>query len=375
MPDLALNHSVSGARLILSPLSDANSMRGMYRIFYPFLSIVCLTLILFFYRDSLANSIHKPVSGRHDISHIHDTPIRPQNPTDIDPSNPITIITSFWLVPGSKHSKEEYQAWMQSFLSRVTANVVIFTSRVSWETMGNLKTKGNVAFVFDYEVPFDIPCMQPLEHEYRAHQWFKDPDRQHHGPELYAIWNGKGCLVNRVIRENAFKSKYFFWVDIGSFRNAGWNTTTEWPALERVEHLFASHPDTPVFAMVRQPWEKMKDWKIENGPHQPFLIQGGFFGGTIPAIHRFVDSFWTYHDMFMSAGHFIGKDENVMDALLTLKLSDSLVIPSFKLDGGACGNIWFYFQQYLALGHQRVSGCNIVEPQKMSQLLLDYYKP
>ena len=311
---------------------------------------------------------------RYNAPHRKDTRIVPKNWSAVNPSDPITVVTSFWFVKGSKNSKAQYESWIRAFLNQVTTNLVIFTSRESWEAMGNLPTKGNVAFVLDYKEPFEIPCATSLEEEYRAHQFAIDPHPRF-APELYAIWNAKGCLVNRVIRENPFNSKYFFWVDIGSVRNPAWNTSTEWPSLSRVKTIFKEHPDTPLFSMINPPEVHMANWTTDHGPFQPFLMQGGFFGGSRVGVKRFVREFWKLHDDYVQKGHFVGKDESLMNTLLSVVMPDSLIIPSFKLDHGPCQDIWFYFHQFMARDDQRFPGCQAPPAQSMKELLSEYYKP
>lgn len=48
-----------------------------------------------------------------------------------------------------------------------------------------------------------------------------------HNGNLYAIWNGKSFLLSRTSKENIYSSDYFFWVDIGCFREK--NPFVDWP--------------------------------------------------------------------------------------------------------------------------------------------------
>ncbi len=62
---------------------------------------------------------------------------------------------------------------------------------------------------------------------------------------FHAIWNTKAYVVYLITKMNPFKSKYFFWVDIGAFRTdrdaEKWKSTgawKQWPDVQAVKESF-----------------------------------------------------------------------------------------------------------------------------------------
>ena len=65
---------------------------------------------------------------------------------------------------------------------------------------------------------WDIPPLAPLANEFKTSQHEMDPEKQIHSPELYAIWNAKSWMLLKTAEANVFKSKHFFWADIGAWQ-------------------------------------------------------------------------------------------------------------------------------------------------------------
>ena len=47
-----------------------------------------------------------------------------------------------------------------------------------------------------------------------------DPENQTHSVPLYIIWAEKCMFLKKAIKQNYFKSKCFYWVDAGYFRES-----------------------------------------------------------------------------------------------------------------------------------------------------------
>ena len=278
-----------------------------------------------------------------------------------------TVVTAMWMVPGAKHSIEDYMKWMENFLRHISGNLVIYCSQeVAVRIRNSLNStraeSADRTLIIDaYETPFDVPCIRPFSRGYKTWQWAQDPEKHLHKPELYAIWNGKNCLVQDVAAANPFGSTYFFWADMGALRDEK-TTIDKWPDAAQVVKTFEKHVDHLLVGCIGDFTEKhMKTYSIDQGPLVENHIQGGFFGGSAAAIYAFHHNFWRLHNLFWDQGYYVGKDQQIMNALYldsTLKMA---LIPSFQASP-ECGDMWFYFFQLLAAPEYRAKGCAFLPP-------------
>lgn len=226
--------------------------------------------------------------------------------------------------------------------------------------------------------------MKKLIKVYKSTQWAKDPEKHIHSPELYAIWNGKTCVMERVARENPFGSLYFLWVDIGSFRDTSWIPKKEWPDLERLDNIFSKSPRSVLVSSIgslhRDITNKLtaQDGKWRSGENflfhdRAFFVQGGAFGGRADALIEFFKYFWKTHDQFLRDGIFVGKDQLLFTHTTAFHKPRPLIMMSYRAER-ACGDIWFYFQQFLAADSDRKSGCKLVSMLTMDQFLVEALK-
>jgi hypothetical protein len=298
-----------------------------------------------------------------------------------------TVVTSFWLVKGSKHRPEEYKAWISTFFRSVTGNTVLFTSRSSLALIQDAipAHRENLLINVDYDEPFDIPCIKKYKDLYQRSQWLKDPEKKIHSPELYAVWNGKTCIVERIVRENPFSSGYFLWVDVGSFRDESWIPQSVWPDSARVHALFSNTSREVLVSAfdALQPsvvqkltaqddkWRSGKNFLFDD---KSFFVQGGIFGGRAEALYDFFKYFWKVHDQFVQEGRFVGKDQLLFTHAAAFHKPRPLIIMSYKAHP-TCGNIWFYFQQFLASDTDLKPGCKLVQLLNIDQFLAEFVKP
>lgn len=95
---------------------------------------------------------------------------------------------------------------------------------------------------------------------------------------------------------------------------------------------------------------------------------GSFFGGTPSTIRWWREIYYSYHNKYLSQGVFVGKDQTLVNALLLLfpqrfgtvwvhdPLSPSnstMQTGPIDLNGGRCGNTWYYFEWWMASQSER----------------------
>ena len=98
-----------------------------------------------------------------------------------------------------------------------------------------------------------------------------DREKNIHNPNLYAVWNLKPFIANKVANQlNPFDSSFFIYLDAGSFRQ---RTFVNWPNIEFVRNLASKIQDKMLFGQISY---------MNNNSYKPDsdLIEGTFFSGS-----------------------------------------------------------------------------------------------
>lgn len=265
-----------------------------------------------------------------------------------------TIVTSYYkLGSRSKHSDSEYEDWIKNFLPRINSSLVIFTDQYSYSLMREHR-KGLPTLIIIQDL-WASSRMASYKDNYFSVQHGLDPEKAIHYPELYAIWNSKSLMVKQVAEQNPFNSDFFFWVDIGVFRED--HHFRDWPDPQKVLDIFSHlQPNTILLELILPPKsDHIKHWEEKDGPmNMQDMMAGGFFGGTAEAIRWWESEFFRLHDKYLQQGIFVGKDQNIMNTLTLINKKRIAFIESYKQN---CVDPYFLFQQALANNLERWSTC------------------
>ncbi len=108
-----------------------------------------------------------------------------------------------------------------------------------------LELRGNKAthFVF-FDTIWDLPWMKETTSSQNLAKLYneihtKDPEKIHHSPELYAVWNSKPWMLKTALELNPFNSSFFYWMDIGSIRKP-WKKLGRFPDVKKAIEIFGS---------------------------------------------------------------------------------------------------------------------------------------
>ena len=193
------------------------------------------------------------------------------------PRNPqVLLVSASYPLPNPMHTHEEYTDWMTPFLSKVTTHIYFFAPP---EMEGTIrKLRGNLPMTLNttFSAPFDIPPLRGMEGRY-ADMHKLDPEKAYHSPERYAGWSSKIFFLREALlnaQSTGMDVGYVFWNDAGSFREQ--QDFTDWPALERVDEIFAEgaklsgmHKDELFFMpMWDVPYDDLRDWTPLEGPRE-----------------------------------------------------------------------------------------------------------
>ncbi|KAI0267286.1 hypothetical protein BC834DRAFT_789217, partial [Gloeopeniophorella convolvens] len=290
----------------------------------------------------------------------------------------ILLVSAFFPLAKSKHPMSDYEAWLSGFLGAVTTDVYFFCSPDLAPLIERLRGDLPVIINTTFNTPFDVPPLKGLEARYEEmHAW--DPESDIHGSELYAVWNAKAYFLEEGML-NAGERKgevydYAFWNDAGSLREA--RPYRAWPDPLRVDQVFAegakksgtSSDELVFFPVWNPPREEYGGWKEEDGPLDAVdsFSEGSFFGGHPGAVAQYRKLFFAYHDMWLKQDKFVGKDQNVINALMMLfpehfigvwlydqKAPAGSGVPSnTSTPLGECGSTWWYYQWWLASAEEQ----------------------
>lgn len=217
----------------------------------------------------------------------------------------VTVVSCYYLIK-SKFSPEKYINWISNYL-RFNFRSVIFCNE---ETKSILLSKfpdiiNNVNII--------LKVLEIDEFEMSKYNWEYDikvdPEIKkgvNHSISLYKIWNEKIYFLQKVANENPFKSEYFLWMDIGSFRVSDISNKYEFPQ----PYNFKRDKITMFLINFFKKHEVVKPFNIDNR----FLTidrYGGLFGGNRFAINNFADKHTDILKQFKGKRVFSGKDQSI----------------------------------------------------------------
>ena len=223
-----------------------------------------------------------------------DPGIRPSVPATIEVNgtgNGILLVSAFFPLSKSKHSMRQYSNWLSQFLGAVTTDIYFYTTPDLEPTIREIRGSLPITIDTTYETVFDVPPLKGREEDYeKMHE--RDREKEHHSPELYAIWNSKPFLLAEAIRitNKADKPyKYAFWCDAGSFRQK--HAYGAWPDYEQVERLWEQgrkesgmKVDELIFFPIQHlPDVSMLLWKENLGPIDNDFSEGMYSKSLEPS--------------------------------------------------------------------------------------------
>lgn len=220
-----------------------------------------------------------------------------------------TVVSVYFSFNKSKHSKNEYNIWNRNMLLSIDAPLVIFTDHKSkdfiMETRSANRSFTTILFVYNdvwhLMNELEIKRNRPYKNNYIYQQNSKDPEGKIHSPELYAVWNLKVFMLAKIATLNRFKSEFFIYTDMGSWRSG---VLAHWPDEQFIRLLVDLLSDRMFFAQI-------SDYLFYN-PYKD-VLQGTFYAGSREAVIDFEKKFYDLHDRRIDQGIFIGKDQTLIN--------------------------------------------------------------
>lgn len=216
-----------------------------------------------------------------------------------------TTIVTCYFKGLSKYDPELYTYWIQNFV-HLKSNIIIFSNNpLQFDGKDNIKIYEYGKFYVDR---YNWEYHKTLDVE------------EYHNVNLYRIWNEKTFMIEEAIRLNPYRSKYFFWVDIGCIRSPEvLMEVINFPTnLEKYVDIYGGF----ILSLIED--FTSYDKKFIDGISVSFRnvenrscpitdrIQGGFFGGSINKCLDWIQIYKDELELFMDQGVFAGKEQNIM---------------------------------------------------------------
>jgi hypothetical protein len=126
----------------------------------------------------------------------------------------VLIVSAMFPLTKSKDSSTDYENWLSRFLGEITADIYMFTTPDSADTLR--RVRGNLSITIDttYSSPFEIPPLRDLEETY-VRMNDMDKEKWHHSPGLYAVWNAKPYLLQAAVQNLKTKGETYDYIRSG----------------------------------------------------------------------------------------------------------------------------------------------------------------
>ena len=130
----------------------------------------------------------------------------------------VTVISMYFKLGKSKHSHEKYLKWLNNFLLSVSAPLVIFTDKNA-SIVDQIKLRKYPTSLYVTESIWDVMREISKErnknymHNYLHTQNLLDREKHLHNPSLYAIWNLKSFISEKIAKDNFYQSSMFIYTD------------------------------------------------------------------------------------------------------------------------------------------------------------------
>jgi hypothetical protein len=239
---------------------------------------------------------------------------------------------------------------MKNIIKSVSSPLVIFTNRKSKDYILKIKPEiKNYTLFYIYEDAWQI--LKELEKErncsyrekYLFEQLSKDPENKYHNPNLYAVWNVKTYIINKIAQENPYNSSFFLYTDIGAFRS---EVIPHWPDSGFIESLIFKLEDRVLFGQIEDyshdPNDNTDSFRMKRN-----LIQAGFVLGTKKAIENYKVKYYKIHDEFLNKGMFVGKEQVIMNFYAFKYQNEVVRLRTWNINCSKPYNNWFFYQRFL----------------------------
>lgn len=249
-----------------------------------------------------------------------------------------TIVTAYFELKKSKHSKSDYDSWMRNILLLKDA-MIIFTSPLLVPKIKALRAHSKSKTKIISMQLEDSKMVSDYSMGFWKNQVSIDPEK-YHSSELYIIWQEKSNFLKRAKDLNPFSSEFFAWFDIGYFRTKKYNNKViikKIPDDLRLDQVMFLDASSLVKGLSKE--------IIGDGKY----LGGGFIGGFSKGIDLWNKAYYEY--LHLKRSEFVGIDQPryYQTCMLNIGLC-KIVQPK-----SGYGDPWFFMKHYLNTANDALS--------------------
>ena len=242
------------------------------------------------------------ISFSHKTIHSESTKYQPDD---------ITLVTALYQIPTNRHHFNEYFDWVDNLL-KINRSIVFFMQKNLSEIIKSKRPKIYENKTIWIESEFSELYFYQYKNEFEK-TFLIDGLQFKHNIYLFIIWNEKLKFLEKAINANYFKSKFFFWIDAGYFReNDVSKYINNWPSINKCNE------DPRVILneirkISKEEYEKLMafDADAHNRFKNDYNIAGNAYGGRADYLIKFINYYYDVFKLFMEKEKFIGSDQNL----------------------------------------------------------------
>ena len=254
----------------------------------------------------------------------------------------VTVVSAYYPIQ-SKFPPETYVEWIRGFWPKLECRLLWFCQPDLVPFFAELfAEKGRAGTVVIYPLPFsELAAFQRIHPQRWVDTAALDPERGagKHTPELYALWFEKKEFIRRAMEANPFKSQKFVWCDAGICRHLEW-----------VDMLRTSFPQESMIPSGKMLVLQIDPFREGDTVDTDFTLRNTVGGGILASdCSGWVAWYKAYDTQIINsirAGRFIGKDQNIMAAMIVQ--NPQLAIVLIPPEGIHPVIKWFFLLFYLA---------------------------
>jgi hypothetical protein len=252
----------------------------------------------------------------------------------------ITLVSAFYKIK-SKHSFIEYMNWIENFF-QINRSIVFFVDKYIYKEIIRKRPKK-----YQYKtiwIKVDITDFYSYKYFLKEFKesYELDFEKKIHSVPLYLIWAEKCNFLKIAAIKNFFKSKCFYWVDAGCFREKKEISkfTQDWPSTQN-----CLEDGRVIFNEIRHA-SKLEIIGLKNFNSRVHInfqhycnIDGSMFGGGKKSTINFCNLYYKTIKLFVKNKIFIGNDQNLFAFIAYMNKGLVKLVYSGK---------WFYLQYFLS---------------------------
>jgi predicted nucleic acid-binding Zn ribbon protein len=182
--------------------------------------ILTIIYFLFTYKTKIIKDFSRNLSNDHlkaqkDVNHSKFYKIESFGSKS---SSKVSVISHYFELKKSKHSHNDYLVWLRNFFLSVTCPLIIFTdSQSSLKDLIALRKPPTTLYITDsiWTIMKENELIRKRNYTYNYQniQQSIDREKHYHNPNLYALWNLKSFISDKVAQENPYGSSTFIYSD------------------------------------------------------------------------------------------------------------------------------------------------------------------